>query len=188
MLLTVLHNKDNHVLLVDPVLPNNNKGSMPTEGDHQEMDPDLINNNNHNNNNNNNKMPMEVIKPQLMETLLMVPWQNNVFLLFWCFLISDAYFLTALAALPLDQQRNIVGEKIYSMVHNEQPELAGKITGMLLDSVMIGDLIHISENPDALHGKIQEALDVLRVCFVDVMWSSSIIVMCSSDVIIYQAF
>jgi len=68
----------------------------------------------------------------------------------------------SLASLSLDQQRNVLGERIYPLVFKEQPELAGKITGMLLDSVFIGELVLLAENPEALHGKIQEALDVLR--------------------------
>lgn len=63
---------------------------------------------------------------------------------------------------PPDQQRMIIGERIYPLIMKEQPELAGKITGMLLDSVYIDDMIHMVENPTALSAKIQEALEVLK--------------------------
>jgi len=67
-----------------------------------------------------------------------------------------------LAQYPPDQQRMIIGERIYPLILKEQPNLAGKITGMLLDSVYIDDMVHLLESPPALNAKIQEALDVLK--------------------------
>lgn len=63
---------------------------------------------------------------------------------------------------PADQQRMIIGERIYPLIHKEQGELAGKITGMLLDSVYIDEMVHLLSTPSALSAKIQEALDVLK--------------------------
>jgi polyadenylate-binding protein len=67
-----------------------------------------------------------------------------------------------LAQYPPDQQRTIIGERIYPLIHKEQGELAGKITGMLLDSVYIDEMVHLLESPPALTAKIQEALEVLK--------------------------
>jgi polyadenylate-binding protein len=41
--------------------------------------------------------------------------------------------LTALQQVPPQQQKQILGEALYPKIHQQQPELAGKITGMLLE-------------------------------------------------------
>ena len=41
--------------------------------------------------------------------------------------------MVALNAAPPSQQKQILGEALYPKIHDQQPELAGKITGMLLE-------------------------------------------------------
>mmetsp|Transcript_17035 Transcript_17035/g.29515 ORF Transcript_17035/g.29515 Transcript_17035/m.29515 type:complete len:690 (+) Transcript_17035:162-2231(+) len=67
-----------------------------------------------------------------------------------------------IAELPADQQKLVLGEKLYPLIHASQPDLAGKITGMLLDSYFSEEIIHLIETPDALALKIKEALAVLE--------------------------
>ena len=38
-----------------------------------------------------------------------------------------------LAAAPPEQQKQLLGERLFPLVANVQPDLAGKITGMLLE-------------------------------------------------------
>jgi len=63
-------------------------------------------------------------------------------------------------ATPSDR-KNIIGEKLYSLIYGKQPALAGKITGMLLDGIEDSELIHLLEAPVELDARIREAIQVL---------------------------
>ncbi|CCI47247.1 unnamed protein product [Albugo candida] len=67
----------------------------------------------------------------------------------------------ALAAASPEAQKNMIGERLYPLIHRQQNELAGKITGMLLE-MDNSELLHLLESPDALDSKIQEAIQVLE--------------------------
>jgi len=67
-----------------------------------------------------------------------------------------------LAALPLEDQKHFLGERLYPLIAKPQPARAGKITGMILDSSYPDEMLHLIENPQALNDKIEEALKVLR--------------------------
>ena len=60
---------------------------------------------------------------------------------------------------PPDRQRMLLGESLYPLVARSQPQLAGKITGMLLE-IDQSEILHLIETPDALNSKIEEALQV----------------------------
>jgi polyadenylate-binding protein len=67
----------------------------------------------------------------------------------------------ALAQADPAMQKNMIGEKLYPLIHAHRPDLAGKITGMLLE-MDNAELLNLIESPEALQQKIQEALVVLK--------------------------
>jgi polyadenylate-binding protein len=71
-------------------------------------------------------------------------------------------FSQMLASVPPEEQKRICGEKIYPAIAQSQPSLAGKITGMILESSYITQLVQLIEDKDALNEKVSEALKVLK--------------------------
>ena len=74
---------------------------------------------------------------------------------------DEALTAAALASATPEMQKNMIGERLYPLIHMSQPELAGKITGMLLE-MDNSELLHLLESPEALNAKISEALQVLE--------------------------
>lgn len=66
-----------------------------------------------------------------------------------------------LANLDPQRQKNAIGERLYPLIYSTQSNLAGKITGMLLE-MDNGELLHLLDTPEALNSKIDEALQVLN--------------------------
>lgn len=69
---------------------------------------------------------------------------------------------SSLAAAAPEQQKQLLGERLFPLIHNVEPQLAGKITGMLLE-MDNGELLNLLESPDALNAKIMEAISVLQM-------------------------
>lgn len=69
--------------------------------------------------------------------------------------------IKALAAAPEEQKKQMIGERLFPLVKAVQPNLAGKITGMLLE-MDNGELIHLLESRQALDEKVAEAISVLE--------------------------
>jgi polyadenylate-binding protein len=70
--------------------------------------------------------------------------------------------------LPPEERRQVLGETLYPLITanlknaNQDDNLSGKITGMILEATEVTELVQLIESPEALHKKISEALDVLR--------------------------
>jgi len=78
--------------------------------------------------------------------------------------VSSNEPLTAsnLAAATPEAQKQMLGERLFPLIHQVQGELAGKITGMLLESLDQSELLNLLESPDSLTAKINEAVQVLH--------------------------
>merc|ERR1711988_1711776 len=66
-----------------------------------------------------------------------------------------------LANAPQGMQKQMLGEKLYPAVSRLQPELAGKITGMMLE-MDNSELLMMLESEAQLRQKVDEALRVLQ--------------------------
>lgn len=54
---------------------------------------------------------------------------------------------------PLSLCCDTIGERLYPLIHALHPNLAGKITGMLLE-IDNSELLHMLESPESLHSKV----------------------------------
>jgi len=70
--------------------------------------------------------------------------------------------IKTLAAAPEEQKKQMIGERLFPLIKEMHAELAGKITGMLLE-MDNGELIHLLESREALNLKVEEALHVLEM-------------------------
>merc|ERR1719324_2154674 len=66
-----------------------------------------------------------------------------------------------LANAPPGMQKQMLGEKIFPLIARLQPEMAGKITGMMLE-MDNSELLILLESPEQLKMKVDEALRVLE--------------------------
>uniref|UniRef100_A0A8C5N5K7 Polyadenylate-binding protein n=1 Tax=Gouania willdenowi TaxID=441366 RepID=A0A8C5N5K7_GOUWI len=65
------------------------------------------------------------------------------------------------SAAPPQEQKQMLGERLFPMIQNMHPSLAGKITGMLLE-IDNSELLHMLESPESLRSKVDEAVAVLQ--------------------------
>jgi serine/threonine protein kinase len=79
-----------------------------------------------------------------------------------CVMIPQDMTAASLAAAPPEQQKQLLGERLFPLISQVQPASAGKITGMLLE-MDNGELLSLLESPEALNAKIMEAVSVLEM-------------------------
>merc|ERR1719195_1841898 len=65
------------------------------------------------------------------------------------------------AAPPPQEQKQMLGERLFPLIQRMFPDLAGKITGMLLE-IDNAELVHMLEDQNSLKGKVEEAVAVLQ--------------------------
>lgn len=62
-----------------------------------------------------------------------------------------------LAAAPPQEQKQMLGERLFPLIANMHSDLAGKITGMLLE-IDNAELLHMLESHESLKAKVCTAL------------------------------
>lgn len=67
-----------------------------------------------------------------------------------------------LAAAQPSDQKQMLGERLFPLIETMYPQLAGKITGMLLE-IDNSELLHMLEHNESLKSKVEEAVAVLHV-------------------------
>lgn len=74
---------------------------------------------------------------------------------------QDPLTATMLAAAQPQEQKQMLGERLFPLIQRMHPELAGKITGMLLE-IDNSELLHMLESTESLKLKVEEAVAVLQ--------------------------
>ncbi|XP_059159232.1 polyadenylate-binding protein 4-like isoform X2 [Physella acuta] len=74
---------------------------------------------------------------------------------------QDPLTASMLAAAPPQEQKQMLGERLFPLIQRMYPELAGKITGMLLE-IDNSELLHMLESQESLKLKVEEAVAVLQ--------------------------
>ncbi|KAL6335720.1 hypothetical protein AAG906_039483 [Vitis piasezkii] len=76
--------------------------------------------------------------------------------------VSEKHFIRAPAQSNVwGNSKEIIGHHLYPLVHSLQPELAGKITGMLLE-MNNSDIIKLLDSPDSLAVQVEQAVQALK--------------------------
>ena len=60
-----------------------------------------------------------------------------------------------LAAAPPQEQKQMLGERLFPLIQQMYPDLAGKITGMLLE-IDNSELLHMLESRESLKAKVRD--------------------------------
>uniref|UniRef100_UPI00397EEA0B hypothetical protein n=1 Tax=Salmonella sp. s51884 TaxID=3159654 RepID=UPI00397EEA0B len=75
---------------------------------------------------------------------------------------QDTLTAQMLAQAQPHEQKQMLGERLFSIIQQSHGDVAGKITGMLLE-MDNAELLHMLESDESLKAKINEALSVLAV-------------------------
>ena len=81
-----------------------------------------------------------------------------------------------LAAAPPQEQKQMLGERLFPLIQSMYPDLAGKITGMLLE-IDNSELLHMLESRESLKAKVGVMCN-FKVIFV--------IERCDKNLVIYR--
>nr|CAD7462658.1 unnamed protein product [Timema tahoe] len=74
---------------------------------------------------------------------------------------QDPMSASMLASAPPQEQKQMLGERLFPLIQRMYSEMAGKITGMLLE-IDNSELLHMLEHNEALKSKVEEAVAVLQ--------------------------
>jgi len=74
---------------------------------------------------------------------------------------QDALTASMLASAPPQEQKQMLGERLFPLISRMYPDLAGKITGMLLE-IDNSELLHMLESMASLKSKVCQVICRLR--------------------------
>nr|KAG5693735.1 hypothetical protein BaRGS_002118 [Batillaria attramentaria] len=74
---------------------------------------------------------------------------------------SEPLTAAMLAASPPQEQKQMLGERLFPVIHRTHPDVAGKVTGMLLE-IDNSQLLRFLEDEESLQAKVEEAVAVLQ--------------------------
>jgi polyadenylate-binding protein len=69
---------------------------------------------------------------------------------------------SALAAAHPSDQKQMLGERLFPLIHEKFPSVAGKVTGMLLE-MDNAEILHLLEDRELLNSRVEEAVAVLQM-------------------------
>jgi polyadenylate-binding protein len=69
---------------------------------------------------------------------------------------------SALAAAHPSDQKQMLGERLFPIIHEKYPNAAGKVTGMLLE-MDNAEILHLLEDRDLMSSRVEEAVAVLQM-------------------------
>ena len=101
-------------------------------------------------------MPQVMMTPQIPQAAVLIQGQEP---------------LTAsmLASAPPQEQKQMLGERLFPLIQNMFPDLAGKITGMLLE-IDNSELVHMLEHQESLKGKVNRFVMLQKIVLADQNW------------------
>jgi len=68
-----------------------------------------------------------------------------------------------LAEAPPQKQKQMLGERLFPLIHSMYPDMAGKITGILLE-IDNSELLHMLESRESLKTKVCTATSTTTLC------------------------
>jgi len=74
-----------------------------------------------------------------------------------------------LAAATPEEQKQQIGEQLFHRINLIYPDMAGKITGMLLE-IDNAELLHMLDSAEALKSKVNDSLYSTQVKSVAILW------------------
>ncbi|XP_073401130.1 polyadenylate-binding protein 1-like [Dendrobates tinctorius] len=74
---------------------------------------------------------------------------------------QEALKATVLSSASPEEQKEMLGERLFPLIQAIQPTMSNKITGMLLE-LDNSELLHMLESPESLRSMVEEAVEVLQ--------------------------
>lgn len=116
---------------------------------------------NHNDCDNTLMNQMSIIIVIIMVTVVVVLISPTLTCLIIFIQGQEPHLPTALASASPQEAKQMLGERLFPLIQQTHPDLAGKITGMLLE-IDNAELLHMLESREALNAKVDEAVNVLK--------------------------